>query len=92
MTCRDFERAWNELLDAEASRPALGPPESAARCRASACWRTRPGCPNCRQVPRDIRSSRRAIRAWGPPPAPPAGLAERILAEIQAPTPSAWPD
>ena len=36
---------------------------------------------------------RRAIRAWGPPPRPSTGLADRILAEIQTPmTRSAWAD
>ena len=98
MTCRDFERAWNELLDAEAGGERAGAGRagaSAARpgrgraraCLAGPCGRVR----RLRPGGARYQALRRAIRAWGPPPAPSAGLADRILAEIQTPAPSAWP-
>ena len=103
MNCRDFERAWNELLDAEASggvrRPAPGAGRAAvneAQADLSVAERERAllehaaGCPACVQVSARYQALRRAIQAWGPAPAPSAGLTDRILAQIQTPTPSAW--
>ena len=52
MRCRDFERAWNELIDAEAG--GVGKPLRAGRARRAKpasrawpsasvpCWNTRP--------------------------------------------------
>jgi len=40
-------------------------------------------CPACREVAARYETLRLALRAWGPPPAAPAGLAERILAAAQ---------
>jgi hypothetical protein len=103
MTCRDFELAWNELLDAEASggvtRSAPGAGRAAvseAQANLGVAERERAllehaaSCPACGQVSARYQALRRAIKALGPPPAPSAGLIDRILAEIQAPTPSAW--
>jgi hypothetical protein len=96
MTCRDFERAWNELLDADgacsgrAAASACEPsPAMAERVRALVDHAA--DCPACSQVGARYQALWRAIRVWGPAPAPPAGLADRILAEVQTPTPSAWP-
>ena len=98
MTCRDFERAWNELIDADASATSrsgrgaqaaqLSPDQvgRARACLAGPCGRV-PGLP---PGGRAVSGPAAGDSAWGPPPAPPAGLADRILAEIQTPTPSAW--
>jgi hypothetical protein len=45
------------------------------------------GCPACREVAARYETLRLALRAWGPPPAAPAGLAERILAAVQTQAP-----
>ena len=94
MTCRDFERIWNELFDSEtvtgrADRSA----GTAIRDTADyerALLEHAAECAACGQVSERYRVLRRAIRTWGPPLAPAAGLADRILAEIQAPTTTAW--
>ncbi len=95
MTCREFERAWNELLDAEASvdraTNSAGQPNPVVAEREHALLEHAAGCPACGEVSARYLALRRAIRAWGPPPAPSAGLTDRILAETQRPTPSAWP-
>ena len=95
MTCREFEHTWNELLDAEASvgsaTQSTGQTSPAVAERERALLEHAAECPACRQVAARYQALRRAIREWGPPPAPPAGLADQILAEIQTPAPSAWP-
>jgi hypothetical protein len=89
MTCRDYERLWNELLDSEtcargsvenAGLPGLG----VAECER-ALLQHAAECAACGQVGARFQLLRRAIRAWGPAPAPSAGLTDRILAEIEAP-------
>jgi hypothetical protein len=90
MTCREFESAWNELLDVEAGGGAERPDPGAAGCERALLEHV-VGCPSCGQLSARYTALRRAIRAWGPPPAPSAGLTDRILAEIQAPTAAAWP-
>jgi hypothetical protein len=74
MTCRDFERGWNELLDARGMcelERALG--DHAA------------DCPACRQVATRYQLLHRALGAWsGARPAAPVGLADRILAAAQS--------
>ncbi len=102
MRCRDFERMWNELIDEAGGFGKPAPSggrvaASEARAGRGAAERERAllehaaGCPACGQVSARYQALRRAIQGWGPPPAPPTGLTDRILAEIQAPTPSAWP-
>jgi hypothetical protein len=95
MTCRDYERLWNELLDSEtcarsaatnAGLPGLG----VAECE-QALLQHAAECAACGQVGARYQLLRRAIRAWGPPLAPSAGLADRILAEIDAPRKTGWP-
>jgi hypothetical protein len=95
MTCREFECAWNELLDAEASVEGAtrseGQPNPSMAERERAMLEHAVRCPACSDVNARYLALRRAIRAWGPPPAPSAGLTDRILAETQRPRPSAWP-
>jgi hypothetical protein len=90
MTCREFEREWNELLDAEAGG-RIERPDPGGAGRERALLEHAVGCPSCGQVSARYLALRRAIRAWGPPPAPSAGLTDRILAEIHTPTTAAWP-
>ncbi len=98
MKCRNFERAWNELIDAEAGggveKTTL---KTIPRQRSHWAAETERAlqvhaaeCPACRQVAARYQVLQRAIREWGPPPAPPAGLADRILANLEAPMPSGW--
>jgi hypothetical protein len=95
MTCRDYERLWNELLDSEtcargaatnAGMPGLG----VAECER-ALLQHAAECAACGKVGARYQLLRRAIRAWGPAPSPSAGLAVRILAEIEAPRKTGWP-
>jgi hypothetical protein len=94
MTCRDFEGTWNELLDAETrlaraagsagvSAPSLAEREQALSQHASECAA-------CAKLSTRYQVLRRAIRAWAPPPAPSAALADRIITEMQAPPRNAW--
>ena len=89
MTCHDFERIRNELLDSETASGRGGHNEGAALPdvaeRERALSEHAAGCPACASVSARYEVLRRAIRMWGPPAMPSAGLAERILAEIQAP-------
>jgi hypothetical protein len=80
--CHEFERAWNELLDS-------GTADAAHRERA--LLEHAAACPTCRQVAERYQGLIRALRAWGPPPTAPPGLADRILAEFEARGPSARP-
>ena len=90
MNCRDYERLWNELLDSEtcargvatnAGLPGLGVTECERALLQHAAE-----CAACGRVGERYQLLRRAIRVWGPPLSPSAGLADRILAEIEAPT------
>jgi hypothetical protein len=103
MTCREFKKAWNERIDAEANgtvaRRSLGAGEETSNAshgelalaeRERALLDHAAQCAACRQVGAGYQALRQALRVWGPPPAPPAGLAGRILAEVQARAPSAW--
>jgi hypothetical protein len=93
MTCRDFERMWNELLDSETSTGRADVNAgTAVRGMAEyegALLEHAAGCAACARVSERYQVLRRALRVWGPPLAPPAGLADRILAEFEAPTTTA---
>lgn len=70
MKCRDFDRTWNDRLDARAE-----PSEAeglAMEAHAAAC-------PACRALALRYRTLRQALVAWGPPPAVPAGFVDRFL-------------
>src|ERR1017187_1927897 len=81
MNCRDCERIWNELI--ETSSPIAGDSENALSAHAA-------GCPTCRQRAAGYQALRQAILAWGPPPAAPAALADRILVAARVQAPSVW--
>jgi hypothetical protein len=99
MTCREFERRLNELIDAEseiearalgAGKNGLLPGTSdleVAIVDHASC------CAACQQVAARYQTLRRALAAWNSPPVAPADLAGRILAaaaEVDAPASSAW--
>ena len=69
MTCRDFERLWNERLDGSAT---AGLEASLAEHAA--------GCPGCGAIGPGFQSLDQALRHWGPPPSPPPEFADRFLA------------
>jgi len=102
MNCRDFERTCNDLIDAglpitsqaDAGGAGVGSPAASTAGREPAITDQArllrdhaARCPACRDVAARYESLRLALRAWGPPPAAPAGLAERILAAAQAQAP-----
>jgi hypothetical protein len=82
MNCRDFERIWNERIDASSSR------SRGAGCCISAAERAldehAAGCTTCRAKADGYRALERSISAWGPPPDPPVDLADRILEAARA--------
>jgi hypothetical protein len=78
--CHEFERMWNELLDAGAVAPTD---------RERVLLEHGTACDTCRHVAKHYELLRRALREWGPPPEPSPGLADRILAEIQSTNPPA---
>ncbi len=99
MTCREFERLWNELIDAGsplfpgpdtglAGTPAPGvrATDGAAAGRERGLLEHAANCRRCGQTVMRYQVLGRALRAWGPPPDAPAGLADRILAAIPANT------
>jgi hypothetical protein len=91
MTCREFRRACNELMDAGLTilgeRPEGGDPTDEWGAAATDVGRRMrvhaAACPACREVAARYVALRRALRAWGPPPAAPSDLADRIMSEIQ---------
>jgi hypothetical protein len=99
MKCRDFETLWNELLDLEIGGgvKSRAPGINAARDGIAAddiehaLIEHAASCAPCRQVDARYQALRRAIRLWGPPPAPSAGLAERILEHLDTPAREARP-
>jgi hypothetical protein len=96
MTCREFERRWNELFDAEVAsvgRTAANAaqPGAAMAERERALLDHAAECAACRLVASRYQALRRALRHWEPPPAAPAGLADRILTEIESRRTSGWP-
>jgi hypothetical protein len=90
IACRDFELQWNELLDG-----CRAPDKSRFDRGSSATERVlmdhAARCAACRLKAAKYEALRSAILACGPPPPVPAGLADRILSELKAPTNSAWP-
>jgi hypothetical protein len=99
MTCREFERKFNELLDGERAG------EARARTQAGGASGPRPvatdlelalidhasRCPACHEVAARYQALRRALHAWNSPPVVPPDLADRILlADAGAPASSTW--
>jgi hypothetical protein len=99
MTCRDFQRKWDELLDDDARRAVL--PDGAesaptgltghrAEEREAVLLAHAASCPDCHPIAARYHVLRHAIRAWRQPPTPPADLAHRILSTPVEPTPRTW--
>ncbi len=98
MTCSDFERKFNELIDSEnataqsAGSAASGPPAIAADLmRALLDHADR--CSSCQEIAARYQILRRALCAWNSPPVVPADLADHILAaqaDREARAASAW--
>ncbi len=103
MTCRDFQRQWDELLDAEPRTPAIAI-ESDLTSNAhdsllgfadfeGALIAHAANCPDCRRLGDGYRVLRHAARAWRRPPLPSSDLVDRILiaAEVASPSGSTAP-
>ncbi len=99
MTCRDFQRKWDELLDEDARLGVV--PDGAENAPTDADGRRAEeseavllahaaGCPDCRPIAARYQVLRHAIRAWRRPPVPPADLVHRILATPVDPTHGTW--
>jgi hypothetical protein len=87
MNCQEFDRIWNELLDAEnvahhgndhpdaAAGASLNTREEAARLHARSC-------PRCREVGARNETLRRALQSWArrPGASPEPELVDRIVA------------
>ena len=82
MTCRDYERGWNELIDRDRAG-SVSVDAGQMTDRSVRLLDHAADCPACRQVGARYQVLRRALRAGVQSPAPPAGLADRILAEIE---------
>jgi hypothetical protein len=88
MNCADFQRRWDELLDAESGVGSDRPPavdELEARLLAHAA-----DCPACRPAAARYQVLRQAIRAWRQPPVPSADLTTRILSAPAETAPRPW--
>jgi hypothetical protein len=87
MTCHEFERAWNDLLDAVGGA-ALGPAQTTATAREKtavpraerALQEHAASCRACRQAGERYQVLLRALSVWKSPPQAPANLGERVLA------------
>jgi hypothetical protein len=75
MNCVDFERTWNELLDAR----GVASPEVERALETHTA-----GCASCRSISLKYQTLRHAIQAWDTPPAPSAGFVSRVLEAHQA--------
>ena len=95
MTCRDSERGWNELIDMERAfargdAAGIGQVDPAMADLERALLDHAEDCAACRGVGLRYQILRRALQAGVHLQSPPAGLADRILAEIERPSPAAW--
>jgi hypothetical protein len=97
MTCHDFERGWNELLDAggpastgsENPGPSTAVPASQSELDLSLRDHAA-DCPACRQVAARYQLLRRALDVWTAHPAASVQLVDRILAGYQGPASTRW--
>jgi hypothetical protein len=86
MTCCEFERKLNELIDSEGEAALRAPAVVATGSMPLATELERAvidhasRCSACREVAARYQILRRALYAWNSPPIAPAGLADRILA------------
>jgi hypothetical protein len=82
MNCQDFERIWNELIDAASTLPG----DEHLDCPAEseiALIEHAASCPACRRSFAGYQNLQKAILASGKAPDPPVGLADRILAAAE---------
>lgn len=97
MNCRDFEHAWNRLLDDEPrSRRRDAANEPRLRWELEARLREHSEtCEDCRARRDRFETLREALRAWADGPqvssTPPAGLAARVLEVASRPEPRRRP-
>ena len=87
MNCRDFERIWNELIDAS-SRSSGDDHARALAERETALFQHAATCPACRRSAVGYQTLQRAILAWGKAPKPSRGLTDRILAAVESSPPA----
>ncbi|MHB1557694.1 MAG: hypothetical protein ACYC61_09460, partial [Isosphaeraceae bacterium] len=78
MTCRDFQRICDELLDAEADGEHDRRRDADAWLAAHAAE-----CPACRAIEARYQLLRHAIHAWRRPPAPSPAFVDRVLAAAE---------
>jgi hypothetical protein len=87
-TCRDYERRWNELIDRDRSGSVPIDPVSTDTERVLLDHAA--DCAACRQLSMRYQILRRVLHSGIAAQVPPTGFADRILAEIEKPSPSAW--
>jgi hypothetical protein len=78
MKCREFEKRWNDVLDARLE--GLPELERDLEVHASTCER-------CQSVSARYQLLRQAVAAWGPPPTPSAASLERLRCLSVSPRP-----
>jgi hypothetical protein len=92
MTCREFDRRFNDLVDAESEVAAGGDVPGASRPELAAGDLERAlvdhagQCAACQQLAARYQILRRALGAWDSRPVAPPHLAERILASVAGAT------
>jgi hypothetical protein len=69
MNCREFEKRWNEVLDARSD--GLADLERDLEAHATTCER-------CQGVSSRYQLLRQAVSAWGPPPVPSIASRQRL--------------
>jgi hypothetical protein len=84
MNCRDFERLWNELIDARSRSPGDGHAPADAE-RETALFQHAATCPACSRSAAGYHALQRAVLTWGKAPEPSRGLTDRILAAVESP-------
>ena len=84
MNCQDFDRLWNELLDA--SSELSGDHQVAVAIEIEHALREHAAsCAACSRRSAGYQMLERTLLAWGKGPEPPAGLADRILTAASTP-------
>lgn len=79
MNCREFEQAWQAILDDRGH----GARDQSLDAHAASCAA-------CRQLSEKFRALQLALRSWTPP-TPPPGLADSVLARLETPEPAVIP-